>query len=131
MLAATNSRGSKTCNGLRAHKARQNVERLESDEWEDLNLVFCRPDGSGLRPDYTYKQFQQLIKKSGVRRIRLHDLRHTHATWLLEAGEHLYVVAERLGHTDPQTTSRIYAHVTPDQRSGVANVYARVRDGSQ
>ena len=50
---------------------------------------------------------------------------------LIEAGEHLYVVAERIGHTDPQTTSRIYAHVTPIQRSSVANVYARVRDGIQ
>ena len=53
------------------------------------------------------------------------------STWLLEAGEHLYVVAERLGHTDPQTTSSIYAHVSPDQRSSVANVFARVRDGIQ
>lgn len=121
----------KTMNGLRAHKARQNTERLESAYWQDSNHVFCRPDGSGLRPDYAYKQFQRLIKLSGVRRIRLHDLRHTHATWLLEAGEHLYVVAEQLGHTDPQTTSRIYAHVSPNQRSSVANVYARVRDGIQ
>lgn len=121
----------RTMNGLRAHKARQNTERLESAHWQDSNYVFCGPDGSGLRPDYAYKQFQRLIKLSGVRRIRLHDLRHTHATWLLEAGEHLYVVAERLGHTDPQTTSRIYAHVSPDQRSSVANVFARVRDGIQ
>lgn len=79
----------KTMNGLRAHKARQNTERLESAHWQDSNHVFCRPDGSGLRPDYAYQQFQRLIKLSGVRRIRLHDLRHTHATWLLEAGEHL------------------------------------------
>jgi integrase len=121
----------KTMNGLRAHKARQNTERLGSAQWQDSNHVFCRPDGSGLRPDYTYKQLLRLIKLSGVRRIRLHDLRHTHVTWLLEAGEHLYVVAERLGHTDPQTTSRTYAHVTPNQRSSVANVYARVRDGIQ
>ena len=42
----------------------------------------------------------------------------------------MYVVAERLGHTDPQTTARIYAHVTPKQRSATADVFANVRDGN-
>ncbi|MFZ4497168.1 MAG: TraR/DksA C4-type zinc finger protein [Candidatus Nanopelagicales bacterium] len=51
--------------------------------------MFSRPDGVGLRPDFVYYQFQKLIRESGVRRIRLHDLRHTQATWLLDAGEQI------------------------------------------
>jgi len=103
----------RTVSILRAHRNNQVEERLACAVWQESDLVFCHPDGTGLRPDSVYKVFQNLISKSGVRRIRLHDLRHTHATWLLDAGEHVYVVAERLGHTDPQTTARIYAHVTP------------------
>ena len=119
-----------TVAGLRAHRIRQKQEKLFCSNWQESDLVFCRPDGDGLRPDFVYYQFQKLIRESGVRRIRLHDLRHTHATWLLDAGEHMYVVAERLGHTDPQTTARIYAHVTPAQRSATADVFANVRDGN-
>lgn len=119
-----------TVTGLRTHRLRQKQEKLSCSNWQESDLVFCRPDGVGLRPDFVYYQFQKLIRESGVRRIRLHDLRHTHATWLLDAGEHMYVVAERLGHTDPQTTARIYAHVTPKQRSATADVFANVRDGN-
>jgi|APCry1669189000_1035189.scaffolds.fasta_scaffold776522_1 integrase len=43
----------------------------------------------------------------------------------------MYVVAERLGHTDPQTTARIYAHVTPKQRAATAETFAKIRDGQQ
>ena len=93
-----------------------------------MDLVFCRPDGSPLPPDFAYRQFQKLIAESGVRKIRLHDLRHTHATWLLEAGEQLHVVSERLGHKDPMTTARIYAHVTPKQRVEAADVFASLLD---
>jgi hypothetical protein len=42
----------------------------------------------------------------------------------------MYVMAERLGHTDPQTAARIYAHVTPKQRSATSDVFAIVRDGN-
>jgi integrase len=53
-----------------------------------------------LAPDFAYRQFTRLIEEAGVPKIRFHDLRHTHATWLLAAGEQLHVVAERLGHAN-------------------------------
>jgi integrase len=83
-----------------------------------------------LAPDFAYRQFTRLIEEAGVPKIRLHDLRHTHATWLLEAGEQLHVVAERLGHADSSTTSTIYAHVTKKQRRGAAETYERIVEGS-
>lgn len=47
--------------------------------------------------------------------VRLHDLRHTHATLLLRAGVPPHVVAARLGHADASITLRVYAHVLGDQ----------------
>ncbi|MET7278108.1 tyrosine-type recombinase/integrase [Kribbella sp. NPDC005582] len=55
---------------------------------------------------------------------RLHDLRHVHATLLLLAGVPVHVVAERLGHSDPAITLRIYAHVMRTHAAGVAGIFA-------
>ena len=57
--------------------------------------------------------------------IRLHDLRHVHATTLLLAGVPVHVVANRLGHADPSTTLRVYAHVLREQAAGAADVFAQ------
>ena len=56
--------------------------------------------------------------------IRLHDLRHLHATLLLLEGVPVHVVANRLGHSDPVVTLRVYAHVLRESASGVAEVFA-------
>jgi integrase len=54
--------------------------------------------------------------------MRLHDLRHLHATLLLKAGVPVHVVAARLGHADPAITLRVYAHVLRDQAVEVAQI---------
>lgn len=110
---------------LRTHHARQASERLRAGEtWTDLDLVFCRGDGTPLPPDAPYTAMREAISKSKVPRLRLHDLRHLHATWLLEDGEPLHVVAQRLGHRDPMVTATVYAHVTRKQSAGAAETYA-------
>ncbi|HYN28779.1 MAG TPA: tyrosine-type recombinase/integrase, partial [Dermatophilaceae bacterium] len=58
--------------------------------------------------------------------IRLHDLRHLHATLLLKAGVPVHVVAARLGHADPAITLRVYAHVLDDQASGAATTFEQL-----
>lgn len=63
--------------------------------------------------------------------VRLHDLRHTHATLLLKAGVPVHVVASRLGHTDPAITLRVYAHVLGDQAAEVADVFARALESDE
>jgi integrase len=60
--------------------------------------------------------------------IRLHDLRHTHATLLLKAGVPVHVVAARLGHADPSVTLRVYAHVLADQDNNAATAFAAMVD---
>jgi integrase len=62
--------------------------------------------------------------------MRLHDLRHVHATTLLLAGVPVHVVANRLGHADPSITLRVYAHGLREQAAGVAEVFARAIDAA-
>ncbi len=117
-----------TIKALKSHKAQQALRRLGSVFWQENNLVFCRSDGSPLLPDNPYGVFKRYSQHAGVRPIRLHDIRHTHATWLLEAGEQLHVVSERLGHADTSTTARIYAHVTVRQRQEAADTFSRLME---
>lgn len=107
---------------LQAHRSRQAQERLliESD-WPDSDLVFRTAFGKPLYPDIPSQLMPKLIEQYNranpgktPRRIRLHDLRHVHATTLLLAGEPAHVVAARLGHADPSVTLRVYAHVIQD-----------------
>ena len=77
-------------------------------------LVFCHPDGSPLLPDTVTRHFGRLMAKVGLKGVRLHDLRHTHASLLLGEGVHLKVVSERLGHADIRITGDLYSHVLPN-----------------
>ena len=61
--------------------------------------------------------FERLIDKHHLRRIRLHDLRHTHATLALKAGVPVKVISERLGHESPAFTLKQYAHVIPGMQA--------------
>ena len=59
-------------------------------------------------------------RRTGLRRIRFHDLRHTHATLLLQAGVNPKVVSERLGHSSVAFTLDTYAHVMPGMQPEAA-----------
>jgi integrase len=103
-----------TVEALRLHRKGQLEERLAAGPaYRELGLVFCREDGSELDPDWVSKRFERLAKAAGVPRIRLHDVRHTHATPALQAGVHVKVVSERLGHATVGMTLDTYSHVIP------------------
>jgi integrase len=61
----------------------------------------------------TRSSFYPLLKRARLPQIRFHDLRHTTATLLLEAGVHPIIVAQRLGHSTPSLVMNTYGHVTP------------------
>ena len=61
-----------------------------------------------------------LMAKVGLKGVRLHDLRHTHATLLLVEGVHLKVVPERLGHAGVRITGDLYSHVLPNLQGEAA-----------
>jgi integrase len=110
---------------LRDHRARQGAERQAWGEgYIDSGLVFRREDGVLINPDRLSQLFDKLVRRSGVRRIKLHGLRHTHASLMLKAGVPIKVVSERLGHADPAFTLRIYQHVLSGMQSEAAELFA-------
>ena len=84
------------------------------------NFVFCHSDGSAIDPDLVSKWFRRTANHAGLHGVRLHDLRHTHASMMLSSGIHLKIVSERLGHSSIGITGDLYSHVLPSvQRDAV------------
>ncbi len=104
-----------TIAALRAYRARVLEERLAVGLGtpRDDEFVFTEVDGSPIHPGQFSDRFDRLVKSAGLPRIRLHDLRHTHATLALQAGVHPKVVSERLGHATVSITLDTYSHAIP------------------
>lgn len=114
-----------TVESLKAHRIRQNEERLKlGAAWEDLDLVFANEVGRPVeRQNLQRRSFEPLLKRAKLRPIRFHDLRHSAATLLLTEGVHPKVVQERLGHATISVTLDIYSHVLPSmQREAAAKL---------
>jgi len=96
---------------LAIHKRVQAEQRLKiGNEWQAHDLVFCSEFGTPLSiPNLTYRYFRPILERAGLPHIRLYDLRHSHATLLLAADEHLKVVSERLGHSTIRLTADTYS----------------------
>jgi len=92
----------------------------------DDDFVFSRPDGSPLNPNAVTLAFKRIIRKAGLKHIRLHDLRHTHATLMLKAGVHPKIVSERLGHANIGITLDTYSHVLPGLQEAAAERFDSV-----
>jgi len=78
------------------------------------------PDGSHVNPNAISKAFKVLREELELPPLRLHDLRHTHASLMLQAGVHLKIVQERLGHASVAITGDTYSHVTPGLQKAAA-----------
>ena len=106
---------------LRGHREQQETLRtLLGNPLKDTDLVFCHLDGRPWRPDTVTHAFADLVKRAGLPHIRLHDLRHTHATLMMEQGTNPKVVSERLGHASVAITLDTYSHVTPGLQEAAA-----------
>ena len=104
---------------LRAEKDRQ-AERLGS-QWHENNWLFTQNNGEIMNPQTPTKQFSKFLDKSGLKRRKLHSLRHTSATLLLYGGVNIKQVQERLGHGDITTTNK-YLHYISEADEQAANV---------
>lgn len=71
-------------------------------------------------PNLTYRYFRPILEKAKIPQIMLYDMRHSHATLLLEADQHLKVVSERLGHSTIRLTADTYSHVLESMQQGTA-----------
>src|SRR5262249_47882678 len=114
---------------LRRHRLQQAQELLRLGIRQNGDTQFClREDGMPWSPRMLTMVFMRLIKASGLPRIRLHDLRHSHATHLLTAKIHPKVVQERLGHATISMTMDLYSHVMPGmQEEAAATIDATLR----
>jgi integrase len=100
-----------TVEALREHRERQFDERLAwGPAYHDHGLVFAREDGTPIWPRTFSRSFDNHVRDAGLPKIRLHDLRHSHATLALQAGVHPKVVQERLGHATIAITLDTYSH---------------------
>ena len=111
-----------SCIALRAHMQRQERDSSRLGIlWSDDQLVFSHMvDGAPLRPDTVTQAFRRLVKRIGLAGVRLHDLRHTQASLLLQQGIHPKVVSERLGHSSIQITLDTYSHLLPGLQEAAA-----------
>ena len=99
---------------LKEYKAWQERTIPTMAEYHDQGFVVTNSKGNIMHPaTFSYHVFKQiLLVRAGIpQKFRFHDLRHTHATWLLEAGVNVKVVSERLGHANIRITLDTYAHV--------------------
>ncbi len=86
-----------------------------------LNLIF--PNESAQPINHTnmrHRYFKHALKKSGVRKIRFHDLRHTYASLLIEQGENIKYIQSQLGHSTPSVTLNVYAHLMKSENQEAA-----------
>jgi integrase len=111
---------------LEAHRDKcELAARMEGRVLSSTDRVFCAAGGGVLHPETVTRRFRAALKDAGLPRIRLHDLRHTHATLAMRAGVPPKVISERLGHHTPEFTMHQYAHVLPGMQADAA---ARIAD---
>ncbi|MBE3010871.1 site-specific integrase [Microbispora sp. NEAU-D428] len=102
---------------LREHRKRQFAERSDAwPDWKDHGLVFPSRRGTPMEPDNLRRSWGAIRKAAGLGDMRLHDLRHTCVSLLLDLGVPPHVVREIVGHSDIEVTMTIYAHASLDEK---------------
>ncbi len=110
-----------TVTALRAHRLRQLEERMAAPEWEQApewtDQVFTTKTGRPLEPSALGYPLRRALTKADLPSMRVHDLRHTYATLLSEAGCDLVDVQHALGHSSYHLTADTYTHARKERRS--------------
>ena len=116
-----------TVDVLRAHRGSQLVKVVELDgAYSDQGYVFPNQIGGPLDPYVLTDAWRKLTARAGMSNVRLHDLRHFHASTLLQANTHPKVVQERLGHSTISITLDTYSHTVPSLQEQAVLDFARV-----
>ena len=103
-----------TVEAFKTQAAQQLADRDNAEvAWHETGYVFTRDDGEPLHPQSVSRAFERALSAAKLPRIRLHDLRHTHASLALAAGINPKVVSERLGHATVSITLDTYSHAIP------------------
>ena len=101
-----------TVDALREHQQKQRLQRLLADSsWKEQKLIFTTRIGTPVDTTNVLHQFQKILKRAGLAKMRFYDLRHTHASLLIAEGVHPKKIAERLGHASIKLTMDLYGHL--------------------
>jgi integrase len=112
---------------LHEHREQQEAIRAQMGAMlRDDDLVFSTLEGKPLRPNTITRAWNMVARHAGVKVIRLHDARHSHASLMLKAGIHPKIVQERLGHSTIAMTLDTYSHVTPGLQQAAAESFDRL-----
>lgn len=110
---------------LRTHRGQQLLEKMQAQEaYRDQGLVFADPLGDPINPMKLTRAFQSLAKRTGVDHVTIHQLRHFHASVLLQQKQSLFSVSRRLGHASISTTADLYGHMLPGAGKEQADAFA-------
>jgi integrase len=117
---------------LKTQGTRQKGDKLAMGAgWlNEHDLVFAQPDGRPLDPERVAKVFDRRVARSGLPRIRFHDLRRTHVAHLIAAGEQPLLIARRVGHASSSFTIDRYGHLFETTGSQAASAVAAMVDGA-
>ena len=106
---------------LTKHRRKQMENKMFfGQDYKDGNLICCRPDGSPYMPGSYSHKFAEFLKANELRPIRLHDLRHTNASLMLQYNVSAKVASQRLGHSSIGITLDLYSHVIGDLQTDAA-----------
>jgi integrase len=115
---------------LKQHREEQDKNRkmFGPDYKTDLDLIVALPDGSPWKPDSFTASYARFAEKIGLKGVRFHGLRHSHASHLLRQRVPVKTVQERLGHANASTTLNTYAHMLPgDDQEAAGLIDKRLR----
>lgn len=97
---------------LKVQQLRQQMDRRDWRQgYTDHGLVFAREDGHPLTPAHVTRTFNALCKALGLRKVRVHDLRHGAASLMIASGASLELTSKVLGHSSVGITSKTYSHL--------------------
>lgn len=96
---------------LKQEKNKQNKLKLQGVLENKYNLVCLNSRLDPFKKTTLFTNFNKFLEKNNIRKIRIHDLRHTNATIMLLSGTNIKVVSERLGHSDIKISMNRYSHV--------------------
>ncbi|MDA0988790.1 MAG: site-specific integrase, partial [Chloroflexi bacterium] len=115
----------RTVEVLQAHQGEQLLERVHAEgAYADNGLVFANTLGEPINPMQVTRAFQSLARQCGAGHVKLHALRHFHASVLFQQKQSLFAVSRRLGHASISTTADLYGHMLPGSGKEQANAFA-------
>ena len=108
----------------RVQKEQNHYKKLLGSEYVDSGFIFTKITGEPISPNTLSTMWSKILKKYNLRRIRLHDLRHSCASLLIDKGYELKEISDWLGHSNISITADLYGHLFDKKKREMADSFA-------